>query len=904
MGPPEKSSYQDLESLAGQVRRLLEPWAPEPGSGGDTLELSAPELLALIEQADGLRLELAARVKGARALRREAALSPDPELELTPLQKEEARLKAERQLEQVLERLAQTRHELELLRQVAELYPELLALARGRLAEILPVDPPPAQESLEQAWRFHREARRAQGRCARLNGLARRIRAARLGLAERAQELGQQARDLNQDIAAQSQRLAELEQEGPSRPGAPEGESELDLLSRELNQSAAPAAVLQSRLERLELSRQRQGQRLLKITKAWHACRDQWAEHASQRSRVARRALALAQERAQAATELGGALRRLREALGPLRLAELEPELELVATRTRGLAQAAQQELAQARRLRQGDQPPSPPGGRDDEPSPAAAPSERVDQAALAELGRKVDQAAQARRLGAQRRQAEQARFWQDKANAWAAQLRRVREEARRLGRLADRHKANEETARRQGREEAEALQQEVGTLTRRVEQLNRQLASLALLVSLLPAAPRATLVRLHPKKLQGALGRLAQAGKKTPGFWALLLGLAAGLVLALPGMPAKATLSGNIPRVSASRLAASPLAETSEARLEVRLVPLGERIMPMALLEDPQFSQISQRAGLSPYALYFSARAAHPGAAAVALDDLDRLAAQARVLAQRHPVIFADLAHGGLPPAFSQLVASEPAGAPATSRFADRLYRDYRRVGFSRAQALGAVAASQSGAARLVREQRLPQRFWGRVRPIQRLEKMEQGEFLARLSPYIAERCRRFLIMLGRRPPADLERYASDLALDMYCAAKKFAVPVSYLLTIAHQETFYANVLGDDDLSASPFQIWRPTLPFILRSMREAGFVPPPERIRLQHHLTIATELAAYHLRGLMLEAVVTPSSRGLPRYVNMDQVMRRYNGSTLYAPRVAVRRAELARFLARRGG
>ena len=239
------------------------------------------------------------------------------------------------------------------------------------------------------------------------------------------------------------------------------------------------------------------------------------------------------------------------------------------------------------------------------------------------------------------------------------------------------------------------------------------------------------------------------------------------------------------------------------------------------------------------------------------------------------------------------------PASQAAPHRFTDRLYSDYRRLGYGQGQALAAVVTNQQAARQWVSAGKLPTNYLGRVRPVPAVEAMGLGEFLDRLSPYIAERSRRYLIHLGKRPPANLERYSRDLAFDMYGAAKRFQVPLSFLLAIAHQETFYANVLGDDNLSASPFQIWRPTLPHILRSMAAAGFAPPPIRIRLQNHLTLATYLAAFHLRELMLEASV-PAGKRLRAYVDMDKVMFRYNGSHLYAGRVAVRRAELSRFIA----
>jgi hypothetical protein len=68
---------------------------------------------------------------------------------------------------------------------------------------------------------------------------------------------------------------------------------------------------------------------------------------------------------------------------------------------------------------------------------------------------------------------------------------------------------------------------------------------------------------------------------------------------------------------------------------------------------------------------------------------------------------------------------------------------------------------------------------------------------------------------------------------------------------------------------------------------------------VQLQRHLTMATYMAAYHLRELMAEAY-TPARGGRPATVDMDQVLKRYNGSSRYAGRVAKRQKALARHLA----
>ncbi|MCF8034359.1 MAG: hypothetical protein K9K66_10270 [Desulfarculaceae bacterium] len=906
MGPLPTNAKGELESLAARLCGLLEPWAPAHEIGSDGLELAAAELEALRTQVDRERLELASQVKKARAALAEAdAMAASGQ---SPPELEQARQGAARALEGMLQSLAHTRGHLDLLTEAIALYPQLIKQSRRFLADGLASPPPPAQAVLEAAWQSHREARRASGRCARLTGVARRIRAARQRLEGQAGELHQQAAGLNRDLAERRGRLTTLEDTAPLLGTSDGADQELDALRAELAAATGAAQALNEQCRRADQALERQQRRLEGVGRAWTASRERWGEHAARRGEAAEQALALARERNRVAQALRSATEELGRLLWPLKPAELGPELENLVAKAHALGQAATQEESQARRLQKGDSPPAGLPEPEDGRSPnAQAPP--VDLAGLAELSQEAAHLAEASRAAQSRRKQQELERLQRRATAWSSQLRQARTESRQLHRLVEQLKANDRS---------EALSREAQQLQAKVSELTEQLRAMAVMTSLAqsrdqgqaqPGQPTARLVALDPEQVTGLLERLAQArrrltrvSKHSLAQVALALALGSWLVLALPGMPAKATLRDHTFQVSATRLSASSLVPAPEARLRVRLVALGKKIMPLALLDDKVFTGLSDQAGLSPYSLYYSAQADLPGRAAVDMTRLEELAAQAKALRQRHPGIFADMRRGGLPAHFGRLVDAAPAGAPGQDHFADRLYHDYRRLGYGRGQALSAVAASRSAAVALIEQQKLPAYFWGRVRPIRSLESMGLERFLGRLSPYIAERCRRFLTAMGRRAPADLEGYARDLAFDMYAAAKKFAVPVSYLLTIAHQETFYANVLGDENLSASPFQIWRPTLPRILRSMRAAGFEPPPKRIRLQYHLTIATELAAFHLRELMQEAVIAANKRH-PAFVDMDQVMLRYNGSKYYAGRVAVRRSELNRFLTKAG-
>jgi hypothetical protein len=79
---------------------------------------------------------------------------------------------------------------------------------------------------------------------------------------------------------------------------------------------------------------------------------------------------------------------------------------------------------------------------------------------------------------------------------------------------------------------------------------------------------------------------------------------------------------------------------------------------------------------------------------------------------------------------------------------------------------------------------------------------------------------------------------------------------------------------------------------------MKEAGFVPPPAGIKLERHLTMATYMAAFHVRELMAGAI-KKSALGIKGKINSNRVMLRYNGSKAYIEQVALRQKQLAKFM-----
>ena len=930
MGPPPSTIPPQVPALTARLRQLLAAWCGQLPRGESGLEFSRADLAGLARAQLERRRQLAAQVKQARqALARAQGLGALAKV----------RRHCARQLEERVERLAQARWDMELLERAARAYDLLLEQAPAWLRTPRQAIPP-LREPLAQAQEARARARRARERCRRLAGLARRLERRRVALAAESQALAAQALQLRPVIAAQAQRLDQLRRRPEPLPphlGAP---PELARLQKELDHTRGRAAAMALGWNQLGECQVREQDRPAKVLSAWQAAREQAAGHEQALALARQQVLAGALARGRAAVAAAQAARELEEMLGPLRPRELAAQI--ADCREQASAWAGQAALAReilASLENAGSQAYAMPAPAQAEPAapPAGPPPELARLDELCRLARELYQQRVARELDNERlacrrqvrtvsRRLEQAARSRQRlrrklaqrqeqtrrtlseigrtrlrAREWQEELELAQAEAERWRRVAWGLRRENSLAQQAGEAQRRALQDEAEALQVQAQELERQLRSLALLtaVATRPAEPTPRKLELALLRLAAARHHLAHRGKAVAAHAALVLGLGAALVLASPSLPAKATLLDHTRAMATLQLRAEVLAQAPAAELEVRLVPLDQPLMPLDLLEDSQFTSLAAKAGMSPYALYRSARAAHPHSSALELGGLERLAEQSRALARRHPAIFADLAGRSLPSGFSALTRLAPAAQPALHRFTDRLYADYRRLGYGGGRALAAVVTNQQAARLWLTGNRLPSRYLGRVRPVPAVEEMGLAKFLDRLSPYIAERSRRYLILLGKRPPANLERYARDLAFDMYGAAKHFQVPLSYLLAIAHQETFYANVLGDDDLSASPFQIWRPTLPHILRSMAAAGFAPPPANIRLQNHLTLATYLAAFHLRELMMDAVA-PATKRHEAYVDMDKVMLRYNGSRLYAGRVAVRRAELDRFVA----
>jgi hypothetical protein len=508
-----------------------------------------------------------------------------------------------------------------------------------------------------------------------------------------------------------------------------------------------------------------------------------------------------------------------------------------------------------------------------------------------------------------------------------SAELSAARQEAWRWSRLAGDLSAALAVLSSQHRGQTKELTQEVYELRHEASELQQELDTLrVLLVAALSfqadRLPKPDGLTLSPEQVERLLKRLAVArrkladlGRSTVGQLSLIAALTAGLVLGNPQPPSKATLLEANPRLERPALYQTvhtgrmELAQDAPLTMSAVGMPL-HRLMGRADLkvdlapqryesEKPpaevarRVTRVAVREGVDPTVLMPIAGLACQQQAPLESAALQRIAATARGLADNHPVIKHELEQRGeWPRDLEQTTRNSRRG-----RYLDKLYTEYRTLGFSPQQALGALAAAEEATLSLKQQWKSPNKFKGKVRPLETMEEMDLATFVRRMAPFIADRAGRFLRSRGADFTGDMAEYSRELAHDMYCAADKFDLPVSVLFAIAHQETWYANVLGDQNRSASPFHIFNPTKLLILDSMARAGYLPPPRTISLERHLTMATYMAAFHLRELMQESWV-PSGKG-GGYVDMNQVMKRYNGSSAYAGRVAKRQREQVAYL-----
>jgi len=240
---------------------------------------------------------------------------------------------------------------------------------------------------------------------------------------------------------------------------------------------------------------------------------------------------------------------------------------------------------------------------------------------------------------------------------------------------------------------------------------------------------------------------------------------------------------------------------------------------------------------------------------------------------------------------------------------FFKRIYDEFVDLGMSKKEALFNIIHNE----RLLKEKNAYFRdsykilYKGTIRPIRTLEEMSLEEFKQIAIPYIESRYRIFANHKGFKIPRTLNEYVESMAENIYISAKRFNIPVTSLMTIAHQETFYLNILGDNKKSASPFQIYRPTKVMILENMRRDGFKVPQHVHHLENHLSLASYMAAYHFAELMeLYSVeldvknVRDSSKKI--VYDLNRSTSSYNGGKKYYKQVFLKQLELQKFMEQR--
>ena len=233
---------------------------------------------------------------------------------------------------------------------------------------------------------------------------------------------------------------------------------------------------------------------------------------------------------------------------------------------------------------------------------------------------------------------------------------------------------------------------------------------------------------------------------------------------------------------------------------------------------------------------------------------------------------------------------------------FFDRLFHDFIKFGYEKKEAAANILHNN----RLIEKiynKNIHYVFKGRFKPIAMLEKMPIEDFEKMIVPYIITNYKAFAKFKNISVPENINTYAKNLAQDIYICAKKFRVPVTSLLTIAHQESFFINLLGDRGKSASPFQIYNPTKQLILKNMRRDGFRIPVRVSNLENHVTFATFIAAYHFANLIknyARPIIDPiSHKPTALIVNLKKSTKFYNGGKHYAKKVLLKQNKLDSYL-----
>ncbi len=193
--------------------------------------------------------------------------------------------------------------------------------------------------------------------------------------------------------------------------------------------------------------------------------------------------------------------------------------------------------------------------------------------------------------------------------------------------------------------------------------------------------------------------------------------------------------------------------------------------------------------------------------------------------------------------------------------------------------------------------------RYRGQNRPILSLEKMSFDEFVNTMTPFIVDKYTAFAKNLRHKIPENLPSYARMLAEDIYFSANAFGIPVTTMISIAHQETYFMNIRGDRGKSVGPFQIYDPTRRLTAKQMKEAGLKIPKNLEHLENQITLCVYMAAFHIKTLIkryASYTKNPKNGEVKRVtVDLDKCLKSYNGASSYPFKVLKKRLTLRRYL-----
>lgn len=314
------------------------------------------------------------------------------------------------------------------------------------------------------------------------------------------------------------------------------------------------------------------------------------------------------------------------------------------------------------------------------------------------------------------------------------------------------------------------------------------------------------------------------------------------------------------------------------------------------------EINRLSHRIGLEPQAYLKFVRILYQPGQTVSLRELKNERWALSRLDKWFPRVVAELKDQPLEPGqvstLYRLAAEADAGE---TLFWDRMYSDFRALRAKPAASLSMVlhnaAQNLKGRAPLNAYE-----FAGRLSPVPELEKLNLDGFTRLIAPYIRANLKTYSMrpqLADQKDGSGLD-YSQRLAQDMFMTAKAFNVPLTTMVYIAHHETYFANVLGDGNMSASPFQIYQPTKPGIVKAMQDKGLKVPAVPEQLENHLTLATYMAGFHIASLM-DRVSTAWAKGKAPLCDLDRVAVLYNGHEDYPAAVHRKKLRLLSYLDR---